>query len=80
MPAAGRWLCMGCGRRYARPRRLRSSGGLVSGECWSCGDDMHHAIAPIQGNAFEGKSLVQTMLERARMPGPKDWSPRGRRP
>lgn len=70
------WLCQGCERRYARPRRLRRDGRIVRGECWRCKGDMVRAIPPITANAFSGPSMVQTMLARAKKPGPKDWSPR----
>lgn len=72
------WLCKGCNRRYARPRRMRRHGRLVVGECWSCKGDLQRVIPPIEnGNAFSGPSFVQRMLAEAKKPGPKDWSPRG---
>lgn len=70
------WLCSSCRRRYARPRRLVRTNRLVTGECWSCGGKLERVIPPIQGNVFEGESIVQKILRRAKEPGPKDWSPR----
>lgn len=72
------WLCMDCGKRYVRPRRLRATGGLIDGECWACKGKMHHAILPIADSAFAGESFVHTLLRKAKAPEPKDWSPRGK--
>lgn len=58
------WLCLGCDRRYARPRRLIRNGVLIMGECWACGKTMQQVLPPIKGNVFEKESFAQ-MFRRA---------------
>lgn len=73
------WYCAFCLKRYLRPRRFRRGGGVARGECWNCGQDMHHMIFPIESNVFEGPSFIQFLMKKPDPePGPRDWSPRGR--
>jgi predicted SprT family Zn-dependent metalloprotease len=58
------WLCEDCQRRYQRPRRLRTVGGIVLGECWTCKGNLERVIPRIESNCFKGEPLFRRLMRK----------------